>query len=132
MLAAKDLGLSGFFLVTPVLRLLGASPDVIPLATSYLQIVTLGLFSLFGFSVFIGLMRGYGALLTPALIMLMSVVLNIIIDPFEIFGWLWFPTLGIEGAAIATVWEEQIIDEERIEKGEAAEDLAEFEKTLSE
>lgn len=98
------IGVGGFFLVTPVLRLLGASPDVIPLATNYLQIVTLGLFSLFGFSVFIALMRGYGETLTPMLIMLISVVLNIIIDPFLIFGWLWFPALGIRGAAIATVF----------------------------
>ncbi len=104
LLVAVILGVGGFFLVKPVLRLLGAAPDVIPLATSYLEIVTLGLFSLFGFSVFIALMRGYGETVTPMLIMLLSVTLNIIIDPFLIFGWLWFPALGIQGAAIATVF----------------------------
>lgn len=104
LLVAILLGIGGFFLVTQVLELLGASPDVIPLATSYLEIVTLGLFSLFGFSVFIALMRGYGETVTPMIIMLISVVLNIIIDPFLIFGWLWFPALGIQGAAIATVF----------------------------
>ncbi|MEF8726090.1 MAG: MATE family efflux transporter [Candidatus Bipolaricaulota bacterium] len=104
LFVAVILGIGGFFLVVPVLRLLGASQEVIPLATDYLQIVTLGLFSLFGFSVFIALMRGYGETLTPMLIMLLSVVLNILIDPFLIFGWLWFPKLGIQGAAIATVF----------------------------
>lgn len=104
LFVAVILGIGGFFLVVPVLRLLGASQEVIPLAKDYLQIVTLGLFSLFGFSVFIALMRGYGETLTPMLIMLLSVVLNILIDPFLIFGWLWFPKLGIQGAAIATVF----------------------------
>ena len=98
------LGIIGFFLVEPVLRLLGASPEVIPLAVSYMQVVTLGLVFLFGFSVFIALMRGFGETLTPMLIMLASVVLNIFIDPFLIFGWLWFPRMGIQGAAVATVF----------------------------
>ncbi|MFP4136371.1 MAG: MATE family efflux transporter [Candidatus Acetothermia bacterium] len=103
LVVAIVLGVVGFFLVPMVLKLLGASPEVFPLARSYLEIVTLGLFSLFGFSVFIALMRGYGETVTPMIIMLISVVLNIVIDPFVIFGWLWFPELGIRGAAIATV-----------------------------
>jgi len=104
LVVAMILGVGGFFLVEPVLNLLGASPDVIPLATDYLRVVTLGLFALFGFSVFIALMRGFGETLTPMLVMLFSVVLNIIIDPFLIFGWFWFPQMGIQGAAIATVF----------------------------
>jgi len=98
------LGIGGYFLVKPVLQILGASPDVMPLATEYLHVVTIGLFALFGFSVFIALMRGFGETLTPMLVMLFSVVLNILIDPFLIFGWLWFPRMGIQGAAIATVF----------------------------
>ena len=98
------LGGGGFFMVGPALRLLGASPEVLPLATQYLQVITLGLVSIFGFSVFLALMRGFGETLTPMLIMLMSVALNILIDPFLIFGWSIFPSLGIQGAAIATVF----------------------------
>ncbi len=101
--AAIVLGVSGFFLVEPVLHILGASPEVIPLANSYLEVVTLGLFTMFGFSVFIALMRGFGETVTPMLVMLLSVVLNIIIDPFLIFGWFWLPEMGIQGAAVATV-----------------------------
>jgi putative MATE family efflux protein len=70
---------------------------------------------MFGFFVFVALMRGYGDTITPMLVMFGSVVLNIIIDPFLIFGWtvvenapvvgtLSFPELGIQGAAIATVF----------------------------
>jgi putative MATE family efflux protein len=37
------------------------------------------------------------------LVMLGSVALNVVLDPFLIFGWWIFPQWGIEGAAIATV-----------------------------
>lgn len=98
------LGLIGFFLLTPILKLLGASPEVIPLATEYLQVVTLGLIFMFGYTVFIALMRGFGETLTPMLIMLFTVLLNVFVDPFLIFGWLWFPKMGIQGAAVATIF----------------------------
>jgi putative MATE family efflux protein len=49
-------------------------------------------------------MRGYGDTITPMLVMFGSVVLNIVLDPFVIFGWGPFPELGIEGAALATVF----------------------------
>lgn len=104
LLAALVLGVGGFFVVEPVLRILGASPEVIPLATQYLQVVTLGLIFLFGFSVFTALMRGFGDTVTPMLVMFMSVLLNVVLDPFLIFGWGWFPKLGIQGAAIASVF----------------------------
>jgi putative MATE family efflux protein len=59
---------------------------------------------MFGFFVFVALMRGYGDTITPMLVMFGSVVLNIVLDPFVIFGWGPFPELGIEGAALATVF----------------------------
>jgi len=98
------LGAAGYVLVDDVLRLLGASPEILPLAAQYMQVVSLGLFALFGFLVFISLMRGYGDTVTPMLVMLGTVVLNIVIDPLLIFGVWLFPELGVTGAAIATVF----------------------------
>jgi putative MATE family efflux protein len=109
------LGVGGYFGVDTFLRLMGASQNVLPLATSYMEVISLGLLFMFGFFVFVALMRGYGDTITPMLVMFGSVVLNIIIDPFLIFGWtvvenaplvgtLSFPELGIQGAAIATVF----------------------------
>jgi putative MATE family efflux protein len=54
--------------------------------------------------VFVSLMRGYCDTVTRMLVMFGSVVLNIVLDPFLIFGWGAFPELGIQGAAIATVF----------------------------
>ncbi|MDT3437722.1 MATE family efflux transporter [Haloarcula sp. 1CSR25-25] len=109
------LGVMGYFGVATFLGLLGASQDVLPLATRYMEVISVGLPFMFGFLVFVALMRGYGDTITPMLVMFGSVVINIIIDPFLIFGWtvvenaplvgtLSFPELGIEGAAIATVF----------------------------
>ncbi|ELY63958.1 MATE family efflux transporter [Natrinema versiforme] len=104
LIGAVLLGLIGFAFVEELLGLLGASPDVLPLATDYMQVISLGMAFMFGFFVFIALMRGYGDTITPMLVMFGSVVLNVILDPFLIFGWGPFPELGIEGAAIATVF----------------------------
>ncbi|MDZ7731285.1 MAG: MATE family efflux transporter [Natrialbaceae archaeon] len=109
------LGIIGYTGIDSYLRVMGASPGVLPLATVYMEVISLGLVFMFGFFVFIALMRGYGDTVTPMLVMFGSVVLNIIIDPFLIFGWtvaedlpmvgtVAFPELGIEGAAIATVF----------------------------
>lgn len=105
----------GYPFVRPFLDFLGASPDVLPGATAYMQIVALGLPFMFGFFVFISLMRGAGDTLTPMFVMFGTVVLNIVLDPFLINGWtviqhapivgtIGFPELGIRGAAIATVF----------------------------
>jgi putative MATE family efflux protein len=98
------LGLIGFVFVEDFLVLLGASGQVLPGATGYLQVVSLGLTTMFGFFVFISLMRGAGDTVTPMIVMLGTVVLNITIDPFFIFGIGPLPELGVVGAAVATVF----------------------------
>jgi putative MATE family efflux protein len=103
-IASILLGLTGYVLVEEFLSVMGASADVLPMAASYMEVISLGLVFMFGFFVFVALMRGYGDTITPMLVMFGSVLLNIIIDPFLIFGWGPFPELGIEGAAIATVF----------------------------
>ncbi|USZ69541.1 MATE family efflux transporter [Halorussus salilacus] len=78
--------------------------QVIPLAADYMEVFFLGLPFLFGFFVFSALMRGYGDTRTPMRVMLVSVALNVVLDPFLIFGWGPFPHMGIEGAALATIF----------------------------
>ena len=104
IIASVVLGGVGYFLVEDILRLLGASPAVLPGATAYMQVISLGIVFLFGFLVFISLMRGYGDTITPMLVMFGSVAINVVIDPFLIFGWWVFPELGVAGAAYATVF----------------------------
>lgn len=97
------LGAVGYPFIRPFITFLGAEPAVIPGATAYLQVITLGMPFMFGFFMFISLMRGAGDTVTPMYVMFGTVVLNIVLDPFLINGWYGFPELGVQGAAIATV-----------------------------
>ncbi|WP_135824421.1 MATE family efflux transporter [Halorussus ruber] len=104
LLASVVLGVIGYTFVGDFLAFLGASPDVLWRAESYMQVISLGIAFMFGFFVFVSLMRGYGDTVTPMVVMFGTVVVNVILDPFLIFGWGPFPTLGIEGAAVATIF----------------------------
>ena len=117
--ASAILGVVGYPFVRPFLDFLGASPDVLPGATAYMQVVALGLPFMFGFFVFNSLMRGAGDTVTPMFVMFGTVVLNVVLDPFLINGWtvvesaplvgtVAFPELGIQGAAVATVFSRSV------------------------
>ena len=104
VLASVLIGAAGYLFVDDLLVIFGANPGVLEAATAYMRIVSLGLPFMFGFFIFISLMRGYGDTITPMLVMLGTVILNVALDPFLIHGWWVFPELGIEGAAYATVF----------------------------
>ncbi len=106
-IVAVVVGAIGFLATGPLLALLPADPAtverVVPYAAEYMRVFFLGAPALFGFFVFSALMRGVGDTRTPLVVMVLSVVVNVALDPFLIFGWWVFPALGVEGAAIATV-----------------------------
>ncbi|ADD06150.1 MATE efflux family protein [Natrialba magadii ATCC 43099] len=106
-LVAIGLGILGYFLTVPMLEALPADPQtdeaIIPLAADYLQIFFLGLPFVFGFFVFVALMRGYGNTRAPMRVMFISVIINLAIDPLLIFGVGPLPRLEVAGAAVATV-----------------------------
>ncbi|MFA9424942.1 MATE family efflux transporter [Natronorubrum sp. A-ect3] len=106
-LIAIVLGIVGYFATDPMLELLPADSDtqtaILPLAGDYLRIFFLGVPFVFGFFVFAALMRGYGNTRAPMRVMVISVVVNLVLDPLLIFGVGPLPRLEIEGAAVATV-----------------------------
>jgi len=104
LISSVVLGSAAYLVVEEFLALTGASDTVVRLGTAYMEVISLGLVFMFGFFTFIFLMRGYGDTITPMLVMFGSVVLNVFLDPFLIFGWGPFPEMGIQGAAVATVF----------------------------
>lgn len=101
--ASISVSVSGFFLAETILRLINVPEGILRIAASYLRITFLGvpfMFMSFGFQ---SLMRGYGDTKTPMILSISSAVLDTILDPFFVFGWLGLPAMGAPGAALTTV-----------------------------
>jgi putative MATE family efflux protein len=87
----------------PLFVLIGATPEMMPLVLEYVYIIFSG--SFFMFLAFVGnsILRGEGDMRTPMKVMMLATAINIILDPFLIFGIGPFPRMEIGGAALATV-----------------------------
>lgn len=94
----------GFFISPSLLgRLMSVPKQVYPKALIYIQIIFAGLPFMFIFFAFRSLIRGIGDMITPMIVTGLSVVVNLVLDPILIFGWMGLPELGVAGAAVATV-----------------------------
>lgn len=87
-----------------VLLLLNTPLDVLPSALSYFKIIILGFPFLFYYYLVASFLYGTGDTVRPLIFLSISAILNIILDPLLIMGIGPFPELGLEGAAIATVF----------------------------
>ncbi len=87
-----------------VLQLMGTPTNILSSAEAYLDIIFAGIPFMFAFFIFSALLRGYGDTKTPMKMMVYSTLLNIILDPFLIFGVGFSPSLGVKGAAYATIF----------------------------
>ncbi len=97
------LSLLGFVTTEPLFALLGATDSNIALIRDYLHVWYLGAPILVVMMVANQGIRATGDTHSPALIMALSSVINVILDPLLIFGSGPFPELGIQGAAVATL-----------------------------
>ncbi len=93
----------GLATIEPVFRALGADERTLPLIREYMWPYYLGsvLFVLPMIGNFS--LRAAGESKVPAIILSLSAVVNIVLDPLLIFGLWGFPRLELQGAAIATV-----------------------------
>lgn len=98
----------GYIIAGPVMKLIGAEGDVLPLATDYLQISSIGVVFMFSFFVYQSLMRGVGEIKRPLQIVALTVLLNLFLDPFFINGFGPFEGMGVTGAALATIFTQGI------------------------
>lgn len=97
------LNLVGLLFLPDFLRLLGARGAAYDLALSYGRVMIIGLPILYAvYSIFTALRSIANPNLAMGL-MLGSNILNVILDPFLMFGWFGLPKWGIVGAAWATV-----------------------------
>lgn len=92
-----------FFVAEPLMRLIGAGPEILTDSVTYFKYSSFGFMFLFMFFVFQSLMRGIGNVWLPMYIVLGTVLLNLVLDPLFIFGFGSFEGMGVAGAAIASV-----------------------------
>lgn len=92
-----------FVFSADLLRFFKLEPDVMVEAVSYLRIVSFGMCFAIINLVLSAVYIGFGNSKTPFIINSLGLVINIILDPILIFGFLFIPGLGADGAAIATV-----------------------------
>ena len=96
------LGVTGYFLAGFFLRQLGATGEALELGTAYGTIIFPAMPVLFAtYSIFTA-MRGVANPNMALVLMAGSSLLNIVLDPLLMFGYLGLPALGIQGAAYAT------------------------------
>ncbi len=98
----------GLIFSKDILILLNTPEGILQYAVEYLNIFLLGLIFMFGYNVVSSVLRGLGDSKTPLKFLIITTVLNIILDPIFIFGLGFIPRMGIAGAAWATVLSQAI------------------------
>jgi putative MATE family efflux protein len=97
------LALLAYLLAEPMMILIGAEPPILQDSVDYFQVSSFGFIFLFMFFVFQSLMRGIGDVMLPMYVVLITVLLNLILDPLFIFGYGSIPGFGVKGAAVASI-----------------------------
>lgn len=93
----------GYFFAESLFSLMGADDESFPIIMSYMRIWFAGCTFMTVPMVGSACLRAKGDTRTPAFIMSMAALLNLILDPLLIFGLFGFPAMGVAGAALATI-----------------------------
>ncbi|HWM28654.1 MAG TPA: MATE family efflux transporter, partial [Woeseiaceae bacterium] len=93
----------GILTIAPLFRLLGAPDDLLPLIAGYMRILYAGVPFIVVGMVGMSSMRATGDTRLPSLLMVITAVLNVVLDPVLIFGLGPIPAMELNGAAMAAL-----------------------------
>ena len=96
------MAVAGLALCRPLLLAMSTPADSLPLAVAYMRVIFLALPCLYLYAFVMAVLRGAGDSKTPFYFMLLSVGIDIALNPVFIFGLGPIPRLGIAGSALAT------------------------------
>ena len=102
ILVASLISVIGILFPKDILRLMGGQPDLIEEGFRFTQILLGGNVTIMLLFLINAIFRGAGDAAVAMRVLILSNVLNIVLDPLLIFGWGSIPGFGVQGAAIAT------------------------------
>ena len=97
------IAVAGIFVPEWFYKFFTDDPVIIEYATQYTTIVMIGSFGLVFAQVCMSILQATGDMVSSMKIQLIGAITNLILDPILIFGVLFVPSMGVRGAAIATV-----------------------------
>lgn len=97
------LAVLSYFSAGPLMNIIGAGAEIYDDSVAYFKVSSFGFIFLFMFFIFQSLMRGIGNVMLPVYIILITVFLNLVLDPLFIYGYGPIPGYGVAGAAWASV-----------------------------
>lgn len=90
---------AGLIFLEPMLILFGATSEILPYAADYLGIILIGMVFLSLAAAGNNVIRAEGNAKFSMMVIVLSAVINLILDPIFIFGF----NMGMKGAALATI-----------------------------
>ena len=90
---------AGVLLIPPILRAMNTPASVLPYSLRYFNIYFAGVSTIVMFNILMSIMRALGDSVYPLYYLLISSVINVVLDLLFVAVWHW----GVSGAAIATV-----------------------------
>ena len=97
------ISLGGILTMNPLFTAMGATPEVLGLIRQYMLIWYPGLLFVALPTVGNFILRAAGDMVFPGLVLTVAAAVNLVLDPILIFGWVGFPRMEMQGAALATV-----------------------------
>ena len=96
-------GLLMFIFAKKILIIMNTPKDALDMAVIYLRISIIGLPFAYSYFFISSILRAVGDTVRPLIFLIVSSVINVILDPILIKGFFIIPAMGLKGAAIATV-----------------------------
>lgn len=92
-----------FIFAKKILIIMNTPKDALDMAVIYLRITIIGLPFTYSYFFISSILRAVGDSVRPLIFLIVSSIVNIILDPILIKGFFIIPAMGLKGAAIATV-----------------------------